>query len=584
MPHLSSARPHFVVRSTRNKPCSLLLIAAAIGATQAIPASAQDAGALQKQIEQDLKTAPAPREDLKPKAAPALGAARPDAVTVTVQRFEFRGNTRLETAQLQALVAPYLNQTLDFDQLKRIAELVGDAYRQAGWIVRVYLPAQDIRDGVVTLEIVEATFGKPVIRGTQSRVAPGFIERMVTSAQPAGEPVQTRRIDRALLLLGDLPGVSAAGNLVEGAQPGETDLIVGVNDAARFSGSVAADNAGARSTGTNRAVASVAVNGPLRLGDQFTATGLKSRGAEYARLGYSLPVGYDGLLVGGNVTRLTYGLIGEFANLNGNGSAHSSGLTVSYPWLRSPLTSLYVTTAYDAKRFDNLANGTTSSNYRIDVYNVGLYGNHSDGWAGGGYTTASLNVVRGRVDLDGSPNRGSDASGPATAGGYTRVSLGLQRLQNVATDLSAFVALNVQRANRNLDSSERLYLGGSNGVRAYPTSEGGGSEGYTLTAELRRKLGNVTLTGFYDYGRVTAYKTNAYADGSGRLNAGAYPNVYALSGYGASAAWQANKATTLRATFARRLGTSPIANPTTGLDGDGSKTLNRFWVNAAYAF
>lgn len=559
-------------------------MAAALGATQAGLASAQDAGALQKQIEQDLKAAPAAREELKPKAAPTLGTARPGAVTVTVQRFEFRGNTRLDTVQLQALVAPYLKQTLDFDQLRRIAEIVGDAYRQAGWIVRVILPPQDIRDGVVTLEIVEATFGKPVIRGSQSRVAPQYIERLVTRAQPAGEPVQTRRIDRALLLLGDVPGVSAAGNLVEGQQPRETDLIVGVDDAAGFSGNVAADNAGARSTGRGRVVASVALNSPLRLGDQFSVTALKSQGSDYARLGYTVPLGYDGLLVGANVTRLTYGLIGDFASLSGNGSAHSTGLTLSYPWLRSQRTNLYVSAAYDGKRFDNRANGATSSNYAIDAYNLGFFGNHVDDWAGGGYTSASLNVVHGMVDLDGSPNRATDASGPATAGGYTRVSLGLQRLQNVATDLSAFVSVALQRANRNLDSSERLYLGGSNGVRAYPTSEGGGAEGYTFTAELRRKLGDVTLTGFYDYGRVTAYKNNAYADGSGRLNAGANPNVYALSGYGAAAAWQANKATSLRATLARRLGTSPIANPTTGLDGDGTKQLTRFWVNVAFAF
>ena len=33
------------------------------------------------------------------------------------------------------------------------------AYREAGWVVRAYLPQQDIAGGTVTIQIVEAIFG-----------------------------------------------------------------------------------------------------------------------------------------------------------------------------------------------------------------------------------------------------------------------------------------------------------------------------------------------------------------------------------------------------------------------------------------
>ena len=42
-----------------------------------------------------------------------------------------------------------------------------------------------------------------------------------------------------------------------------------------------------------------------------------------------------------------------------------------------------------------------------------------------------------------------------------------------------------QFSNKNLDSSEQLSLGGITGVRAYPSGEASGDQGYKLTTELQ---------------------------------------------------------------------------------------------------
>jgi hemolysin activation/secretion protein len=281
---------------------------------------------------------------------------------------------------------------------------------------------------------------------------------------------------------------------------------------------------------------------------------------------------------------MAYTLLGEFASLNGKGTADTTGFNFSYPWVRSQFQNINLAFNYDAKKFDNVNSSGPQSNYKVNVSTASLNFSNLDQWAGGGSNNASVGITAGRVNLDGSANQNTDATGASTQGGYQKLTLGASRVQTLVADLSFYVGANLQTASKNLDSSEKIYLGGAGGVRAYPTSEGGGTAGRTLTTELRQKInGSTTLTGFYDYGHAKAFNDNNKVDGSG-LNSGIAPNTYALKGYGVSAAWQPEKNIDLKATLARRVGTSPIASASTGMDGDGTKKMNRVWVSASITF
>jgi hemolysin activation/secretion protein len=72
-----------------------------------------------------------------------------------------------------------------------------------------------------------------------------------------------------------------------------------------------------------------------------------------------------------------------------------------------------------------------------------------------------------------------------------------------------------QLTDHNLDSSQKFYLGGPTGVRAYPSSEGSGSEGYLLNLELKKDLPfNLTGSIFYDEGYVRQNVDNLDASGA----------------------------------------------------------------------
>jgi hemolysin activation/secretion protein len=112
------------------------LLSGGISHAQAPP----DAGSLKRQIEQDQRK-PLPEKAPSPFALPqpmkSIGGA-----TVTVSAFRFSGNAQLSDKRLTAAVSAFINQPLDFAGLQNAALAVAAAYRNAGWVVRVYLPEQ----------------------------------------------------------------------------------------------------------------------------------------------------------------------------------------------------------------------------------------------------------------------------------------------------------------------------------------------------------------------------------------------------------------------------------------------------------
>ncbi len=545
-----------------------------------------DAGALQQQIDRERMQALPPKGILERPAEPP--ALKPQGgVTVTVKAFHFVGNTLLDSELLSKSVAGYLNRPLDFRELQQAAAAVASAYRDAGWIVRAYLPRQDITGGTVTIQIVEAVFGGMRLEGPKpQRENADRVMAMIEAQQKIGAPLSADALDRALLLASDLPGVAVSGSLGEGRRSGETDLVVKFADKPWVTGDAAVDNTGSRSTGPARFAGNFSVNSPFGTGELVTTNfihtqksdQLASDGSDYIRMGLTHPLGLDGLRVGINASYLKYDLIApEYAALDAYGTSATVGLEAAYPLIRSRLKNLYLNANIDHKSFYNVSLDTVISHYMSDSLTLGLSGNLFDNVGGGGANSASLSIVDGILNLDGSPNQSADALTTRTAGNFTKIRFALSRQQAITEELSLYAAYTGQWAAKNLDSSEKFYIGGANGVRAYPTNEGGGSDAHLINLELRQRLPyGFILIGFFDYGRILVNHDNHYTGSSA-------PNGYNLKGGGLSAVWQSDDGPILKATWAHRVGGNP--NPTTaGYDQDGSLVVDRFWLSASMGF
>lgn len=568
---IQSLQPNWAVVYLTKRITSLILLACA-GISPSEAQTTPDAGLLRQQREAPSKPrlpTQQPNAESTPKVPSAL---KGDSPQIVLQSVRFQGNTLISSETLVAVVARWLERSVQLADLREAATLIAAYYRNQGWVVDVQLPPQDITGGIVTLQVNEGVFGDVQVDGEPTlRFDRKLAIERVQKHHSKGMLLNTQALDRTLLILDDLPGVNVVGKLAAGQGANETALVLRMSDEPLVRGDVNLDNYGARSTGATRLSSNFTLNSPAGLGDMFSANLLLTEGSRFGRVAYSLPVGQSGWRVSMNGSGMDYKLIApEFAALDGKGKSTYAGADASYPLLRSRSANLYLNFAVDHKDFDNQANRARTSHYTTNSFTAGLTGNVFDTLGGGGANSANLAFSQGLLDfgaLDSGENQ-------ALAGRFNKLRYALSRQQALGKTVSLYLAYSGQLANRNLDSSERFYLGGANGVRAYPSSEGGGSEGQQLSLELRWQLGGgMDLSPFYDRGRVRQQTQNATAR----------PNEYELSGYGLTFGWTLPSSVALKFTWARRDGRNP--NPTvTGNDQDGSHVKNRLWFSASVPF
>lgn len=118
-----------------------------------------------------------------------------------------------------------------------------------------------------------------------------------------------------------------------------------------------------------------------------------------------------------------------------------------------------------------------------------------------GITYGALSWTRGSANLD-DTLQGTDQNTARSSGSFNKFNLDLARIQSLAEHVDLYGRASAQWTGKNLDSSEKFGLGGINGVRAYPSGEGFGDDGWLAQLELRYAAGPYTPFLFYDTGRV----------------------------------------------------------------------------------
>ena len=516
-------------------------------------------------------------------AAPRPVVVEQQPVKDRILGFVFKGNSRIKDVQLLNAVKHLIGTPINTANVNKAADAVNNLYRQQGWLATTELPAQDLTDGWVQIDVLEARFAGAVVSDPSAQIKGNLPAALVESAQPKGEVVSLNQLDKAALLLAEVPGVQTSVSLQPGAQVGETQAVITVAEGKPYEGSVGLDNAGARVTGEERITGKVTLNNPLKIGDALGVQAMHSQGSDYQRLNYSAPVGDAGWRAGVNTSSMKYKLVApEYTSLNARGPSASSGVELTIPLVRQREQSTSVQLAYDKKAFRNETAVQTVSDYKADALSAYVESTAVDANRGR-ETAVSAQWTHGRVDLSGSPNQANDAATVQTEGAYNKLKLAATVKQSVSPQDTLVASGQVQWADKNLDGSEKLYLGGMQGVRAYPTNEAGGSLGDLFSLEWQRHLmaerQRLTWAGFYDVGHVTVNKNNAF-------NLSTASNKYSLSGYGMWLGGQLPSTqglTTWRLVWSRRIGSNPAANAN-GTDQDGSLVRNRWRFTINYAF
>jgi hemolysin activation/secretion protein len=239
---------------------------------------------------------------------------------------------------LQAAYRDLVGQEVSLAEVYAAANALTAKYRNEGYILsRVVVPPQRITDGVVRLQAVEGYIADVRIQGTET-AGRSEIEAIANRVKES-RPLRAEALERALLLINDLPGVTARSTLSPSAEPNAADLTIDLYEK-RISAAINVNNRGSKSLGPWRADLSGDISQLLwgydRLGVRVIQT-LFDNELTFVTGGYDRWVGSDGLRVG---------LSGAYVNSNpgppvnvslptnsGSGTAF-----VSYPFIRSRVT------------------------------------------------------------------------------------------------------------------------------------------------------------------------------------------------------------------------------------------------------
>ncbi len=521
-----------------------------------------DAGQTLQQLQPPIA---APRESQPLKIQAPLDAApiAPGGAAVILNAVKLSGNSVFSEETLRAALGDVTGKTFDLAGLRGLAQRITDVYQAGGYpFARAILPPQDLANGDLHIEVIEGRYGVVQAQGDDTglaRQATAFLDGLLPGSVIASAP-----LERAALLLDDLPGIQTSATMRPGTQAGTGDLIVQVARDQRVRGDIGLDNAGSRYTGKNRVRANVDINSPFLLGDQITVRALLSEEKLWlGSLGYSLPLGTSGLRGNVGYSHTSYELAKEFASLHANGTAKVASAGLSYPILRSQKANLTLIATYQSKDLhDNRDSTRTYESKSSQSMPLALQFDYRDAFDGITYGSASW--TPGKLKLDAGLTAVDDYK---SNGRFHKVNLDVVRLQSLPAGFNLMAHLSWQQANKNLDSSEKLSLGGASGVRAYPSGEATGDEGGLAQLELRYDAGAYTPYAFMDAGRITVNAKPVVAGDNRRsLSGGGLGLRYQRQ------AWSADVALAWRSIGGRSLSET------------NSDPKPRVWLNVEYRF
>ena len=392
-----------------------------------------------------------------------------------------------------------IGRPLTFAGLAEIRRAVIERFRSAGLpLVDVYVPEQDISDGVVRIAVTEFHLGEVSARGNR-----WFSQAQLIREMPlrTGAPVHESDIEAGLALLNANPYRRVDVVYAPGQAPNSTDVILQTQDRFPLRVTAGYDDAGVAQLGRDRFFAGIDYGNLFGLDQeisyQYTASndlfggnppieGRPNRPRMEAHsFNYSAPLPWlDRVELFGVYARSTPRLPDSF-NQAGISAQFSFRYDRHLPFVDG--WQQQVQFGYDFKRSNNdLEFGGAqvfNANTHVHQFLVTYDANKSDAL---GQTHSNVALVSSPGHLDGS-NADSEfeISRHGATARYTYLQLLAERSLTVGAGFTVSARGRFQWTPNTLLPSEEMGLGGDDTVRGYEPYSVQGDRGWNLQTELR---------------------------------------------------------------------------------------------------
>ncbi|MCW0182025.1 ShlB/FhaC/HecB family hemolysin secretion/activation protein [Zavarzinia sp.] len=463
-------------------------------------------------------------------AAPCLlgaaGAARAEEASapagderrIDIWEYRIEGTHALAQTDVERAVYPFLGPHRRIDEVERARASLEKAYADRGYqTVAVEIPAQDVKDGVVLLKVVEGAVGRLRVRGARYYSLDQIKAEAPSLAE--GSVPDFTAVTQDITGLNQQPDRRVTPSLRAGVAPGTVDVDLMVEDRLPFHGSLELNNGYSANTK------------PLRLNASLRYENLW-------QLGHSLTLGFqvapedrdDGEVYSASYlarfprnpafSLLVYGVKNEsdISTLGGTnvvGRGETLGLRglVTLPGGADDFFH-QASVGLDYKHFEELVGLGDAVGQSAPVTYFPVTADYTGTWSGEGeQTDAGIGLT---FNLRGLGSGQSDFQNKRadSRGDFVYLRGHASHTRELPAEFQLFARIEGQVSDQPLVSSEEISAGGLDTVRGYLESESLGDNGVIGRLELR----GPNLQGIADTdwsaGTVNEWRFHVFADGA----------------------------------------------------------------------
>ncbi len=477
------------------------------------------AGRVEEQLnKRDLLPSKMPQVEVQEAAVPQAPAGA-EKIKFNLGSLRIEGATVYDEATLEQVYADKLGRTITLAELYGIAGDLTRKYRNDGYILtQVVVPPQEIEGGTARLRVVEGYIDQIMVEGSDNEAQTMALMRDYSSRIKIGQQaLNIRDLERALLLINDLPGVSARSVLSPSPTAvGAADLRILVNRDP-WEGLVALDNHGTKYLGPVQAMAALSVNSLFRLNERISIQAVVApdddfeREMEFLSVSYEMPLGTYGTQLRASASYSFTEPGFDLEQFNVEGKSANWVISVLHPFVRTRNTNLIARASFDMRNVDSSNQFEATREDNIRAVRIGAKFDYLDSFLGLGFNVLDVELSKG-LEIMGASKNGDFMSRAGAEPQFVKLNAEFQRLQRLFPKVNLLLGARGQWANDALVSSEEFGLGGQSYGRGFDPSEIIGDSGFATKAEvqwndpvnidLSGALNGYQVYGFVDAGRV----------------------------------------------------------------------------------
>lgn len=390
------------------------------------------------------------------------------------------GAKKFEASFFLPAYQSYLYKEVTFKDLSDIADRIKAEYKRKGYLTTVvFIPEQNIVDGVVEIRVAEGEFGKLKIEGNKY-FGSNLIKKYIHSKK--NEILDLYVLQKDILRLNQNPDLQVKTVVSAGEEPDTSDVTMKVDDKFPFHAGASFDNQGTRLTGKDRTSVSVRHTNLTGHNDSVFANIQFTRSSSGEFVSYLLPADTLGSIIGLNFTYFEMKLGEEFKSFDITGKTLIFTPHVSRELYLSEDIQANVDIGLDIKSITKKTGTQTTADDQLRLPYLDFDFSETDGFGGGGQTSFSPKFIFGTSGFLGASKRGHPTtSRSGTGGAFFVYEHSISRVQRMPFESYMSIRSQFQAGSTSLPSSEQFQLGGANSVRGYPEGDYVADWGANLT-------------------------------------------------------------------------------------------------------